>query len=68
MVNDEMNGRDNENDGDPSESDLNSLWKFEVERRIDIYERGEMPAIPLQEVLRKYSETLINLGAPCVKS
>ncbi len=32
------------------------LWAKEAEARLDAYERGELKAIPLAEVLAKYGE------------
>lgn len=33
---------------------VGELWVEEVERRIDAYERGEMKALKIEEVLQKY--------------
>ncbi len=39
------------NDDDP---DIDALWAKEAEDRLAAYRRGEIKAIPLQEVLAKY--------------
>lgn len=38
---------------DPKQKELDRLWAEEVEGRIDAYERGELRAIPGQEVFRR---------------
>jgi putative addiction module component (TIGR02574 family) len=38
---------------DPKQKEIDRLWADEVEDRIDAYERGELKAIPGQEVLRR---------------
>lgn len=37
----------------PSRQTIDHLWAQEAEDRIDAYERGEISAIPVQEVLAK---------------
>lgn len=39
----------------PPVSTLNELWAHEAEDRLAAYHRGEIPAIPLAEVLVKYA-------------
>ena len=34
---------------------IDQLWMEEVERRIDAYERGEIKALKIEEVLKKYT-------------
>ena len=38
---------------DPKQKEIDRLWADEVEDRIDAYERGELKAIPGQEVFRR---------------
>ena len=38
---------------DPKQKEIDRLWADEVEDRIDAYERGELRAIPGQEVFRR---------------
>ena len=38
---------------DPKQKGIDRLWADEVEERIDVYERGELKAIPGQEVFRR---------------
>jgi putative addiction module component (TIGR02574 family) len=38
---------------DPKQKEMDRLWADEVEDRIDAYERGELKAIPGQEVFRR---------------
>jgi putative addiction module component (TIGR02574 family) len=38
---------------DPKQKEIDRLWAEEVEGRIDAYERGELRAIPGQEVFRR---------------
>lgn len=37
----------------PARQTIDHLWAQEAEERIDAYERGEISAIPVQEVLAK---------------
>ena len=39
---------------DKPDSEIDQLWAKEAEARIDAYERGEIKAVTLQEVLEKY--------------
>lgn len=39
---------------DAPDKEIDQLWMDEVERRVDAYERGEMKAIRIEEVLAKY--------------
>ena len=39
---------------DESDSKLDALWAKEAEDRLAAYRRGEIKAVPLQEVLAKY--------------
>ncbi|KRI01456.1 hypothetical protein AO057_08445 [Curvibacter sp. PAE-UM] len=39
----------------PPVSTLDELWAQEAEDRLAAYRRGELPAIPLAEVLAKYA-------------
>ncbi len=39
---------------DDSDPNIDRLWKKEAEDRLAAYRRGELRAIPLQEVLAKY--------------
>jgi putative addiction module component (TIGR02574 family) len=39
---------------DPKQKEIDHLWADEVEDRIDAYERGELKAIPGQEVFRRF--------------
>lgn len=38
----------------PVDPQLNLLWEKEVESRIEAFKRGEMKAVPLEDVLQKY--------------
>ena len=38
---------------DPKQKETDPLWADEVEDRIDAYERGELKAIPGEEVFRR---------------
>ena len=38
---------------DPKQKEIDRLWADEVEDRIDAYEKGELKAIPGQEVFRR---------------
>ena len=38
---------------DPKQKEIDRLWAEEVEDRIDVYERGELKAIPGREVFRR---------------
>jgi putative addiction module component (TIGR02574 family) len=38
---------------DPKQKEIDRLWADEVEDRIDAYERGELKAIPGQQVFRR---------------
>ena len=40
---------------DKSDEEIDKLWAKEVEDRIDAYDRGEIKAVTLQEVLEKYT-------------
>lgn len=39
---------------DKPDAEIDELWKTEVESRIDAYERGEIKALKIEEVLQKY--------------
>ena len=39
---------------DAPDKEIDQLWMKEVERRIDDYERGEMKALKIEEVIKKY--------------
>ena len=39
---------------DAPDKEIDRLWKEEVEDRIDAYERGEIKALNIEEVLQKY--------------
>ena len=39
---------------DKSDKEIDQMWAEEVEERIEAYERGEIKAVPLEEVLNKY--------------
>lgn len=39
---------------DAPDKEMDRLWKDEVENRIDAYERGEIKALKIEEVLQKY--------------
>ncbi|MBN2285861.1 MAG: addiction module protein [Tissierellales bacterium] len=39
---------------DKPDKEIDKLWKSEAESRIDAYERGEIKAVTLEEVLEKY--------------
>lgn len=41
---------------DEPNQDLEQLWSQEAEERLAAYKRGEMKAIPLDEVLAKYRQ------------
>ena len=38
---------------DPKQKEIDRLWADELEDRIDAYERGELKAIPGEEVFRR---------------
>ena len=40
---------------DKSDEEIDKLWAKEVEDRIDAYDRGEIKAVTLKEVLEKYT-------------
>jgi Putative addiction module component len=42
---------------DESDPGIDGLWAKEAEDRLAAYRRGELKAIPLQEVLAKYRMT-----------
>lgn len=42
---------------DESDSEIDRLWIKEAEDRLAAYRRGEIKAVPLQEVLAKYRAT-----------
>ncbi len=39
---------------DKSDKEIDELWSREVEDRIDAYEKGNIKAISLEDVLKKY--------------
>ena len=39
---------------DVPDKEIDQLWGEEVEQRIDAYERGELKALKIEEVLKKY--------------
>jgi putative addiction module component (TIGR02574 family) len=39
---------------DKPDKEMDKLWAQEAEARIDAYDRGEIKAVTLQEVLEKY--------------
>lgn len=39
---------------DAPDKEIDRLWKEEAESRIDAYERGEIKALKIEEVLQKY--------------
>jgi putative addiction module component (TIGR02574 family) len=39
---------------DVPDKEIDRLWQDEVENRIDAYQRGEIKALKIEEVLRKY--------------
>lgn len=39
---------------DTPDEELEKLWAEEAERRIDAYERGDLKAVSLESVLKKY--------------
>ncbi len=41
---------------EPSDEKIRELWADEAERRLDAFERGEMKAIPAEEVFAKYRD------------
>jgi len=41
---------------DEPDKEIGKLWKSEAESRIDAYERGEIKAITLEEVLEEYKK------------
>jgi putative addiction module component (TIGR02574 family) len=42
---------------DPPDPEMDRVWTAEAEARLAAYRRGEMPAIPLADVLAKYNRT-----------
>ena len=40
---------------DKPDEEIDKLWAKEVEDRIDAYDRGEIKAVTLKEVLEKYT-------------
>jgi putative addiction module component (TIGR02574 family) len=45
----------------PTDPELDRLWAEEARDRLEAYRRGELDAIPFEEVLRKY-QRLARLG------
>ena len=41
---------------DEPDSTMDALWVKEAEARLDAYDRGELKAIPLADVLAKYGK------------
>ena len=41
---------------DEPNKEIDALWAKEAENRIEAYERGELKAVSLEEVLRKYNK------------
>ena len=41
---------------EPTDEKIRELWADEAERRLDAFERGEMKAIPAEEVFAKYRD------------
>lgn len=39
---------------DSPDKEIDQLWMDEAENRIDAYERGEIKALKIEEVLKKY--------------
>ncbi|MBE0507949.1 MAG: addiction module protein [Marinospirillum sp.] len=39
---------------DKPDAEMDKIWSHEAEARIDAYERGELAAVSVQEVLGKY--------------
>ena len=38
---------------EPPDEKIRQLWMEEAERRLDAYERGDLPAVPAEEVFAK---------------
>lgn len=41
---------------DRPDPDIDDLWKKEVEKRIDAYNKGELSSISIQEAVAKYKK------------
>ncbi len=41
---------------DHPDSELDVIWAKEADARVEAYERGELTAVPVNEVLGKYSK------------
>ena len=39
---------------DKPDEEIDSLWREEVEKRIEAYQSGKLPSVSLQQVLSKY--------------
>jgi putative addiction module component (TIGR02574 family) len=42
---------------DPTDPEIDRLWAEEARDRLSAYLRGEMEAIPFEEILRKYGKS-----------
>ena len=42
---------------DPTDPEIDRLWAEEARDRLSAYHRGEMEAIPFEEILRKYGKS-----------
>jgi len=42
---------------DPTDPEIDRLWAEEARDRLGAYLRGEMEAIPFEEILRKYGKS-----------
>jgi len=41
---------------DKPDPEIDKLWKKEAESRIEAFEKGQIEAVPLQDVIRKYKK------------
>jgi putative addiction module component (TIGR02574 family) len=39
---------------DKPDEEIDSLWREEVEKRVEAYQSGKLPSLSLQQVLSKY--------------
>jgi putative addiction module component (TIGR02574 family) len=39
---------------DKPDEEIDSLWREEVEKRVEAYQSGKLPSVSLQQVLSKY--------------
>jgi len=48
----------------PARQEIDAAWAKEAQDRIDAYERGEIEAVPAEEVLTRWADRLIHERHP----